>query len=107
LTRAVLDIADACCGGRLVMTLEGGYDLAALRDSVGEVLKELSGMQTTPLAPILASADRRKAGYVVWRVKRVHRKYWKSLALGNAAEKPSRLERARAAMARVVAYFTG
>jgi acetoin utilization deacetylase AcuC-like enzyme len=107
LTRAVLDIADACCGGRLLMTLEGGYDLAALRDSVGEVLKELSGMQTTPLAPILASADRRKAGYVVWRVKRVHRKYWKSLALGNAAEKPSRLERARAAMARVVAYFTG
>lgn len=105
LTRAVLDIAEACCGGRLVMTLEGGYDLAALRDSVREVLKELCGMQTTALAPILADADRRKTGYVLWRVKRVHRRYWKRLAQGGPGEAPGRLERARAAVARVRAYF--
>lgn len=30
LTQALCDVADAACGGRIVSTLEGGYDLAAL-----------------------------------------------------------------------------
>jgi acetoin utilization deacetylase AcuC-like enzyme len=34
LTRRLLDIADAHCGGRVVSTLEGGYDLEALQYSV-------------------------------------------------------------------------
>lgn len=34
LTRRLLDIADAHCGGRVVSTLEGGYDLEALENSV-------------------------------------------------------------------------
>lgn len=34
LTRRLLDIADAHCGGRVVSTLEGGYDLEALEYSV-------------------------------------------------------------------------
>lgn len=34
LTRRLLDVADAHCGGRVVSTLEGGYDLEALEDSV-------------------------------------------------------------------------
>jgi acetoin utilization deacetylase AcuC-like enzyme len=33
LTRAICDLADACCGGRVVSTLEGGYDLSALATS--------------------------------------------------------------------------
>ena len=34
LTRHICDLAEAHCGGRVVSTLEGGYDLNALADSV-------------------------------------------------------------------------
>ncbi len=34
LTGRICDVAEACCAGRLVSTLEGGYDLTALADSV-------------------------------------------------------------------------
>lgn len=43
LTRLLLDTADECCGGKLLLVLEGGYDTKGLRNSVGAVLKELSG----------------------------------------------------------------
>ena len=79
MTRVLLDVADACCQGKLVMVLEGGYDLGSLRDSVREVLKEMTGLRRTDLAPILASAAHSKTAYVIWRVGRLHRKYWPSL----------------------------
>jgi acetoin utilization deacetylase AcuC-like enzyme len=41
LTRFVLDIASDCSGGRLLSTLEGGYNLSALSGSVRAHLKEL------------------------------------------------------------------
>ncbi len=34
ITRAICDLADKTCGGRVVSCLEGGYDLAALAASV-------------------------------------------------------------------------
>ena len=34
LTERVTALADACCGGRVVSLLEGGYDLSALADCV-------------------------------------------------------------------------
>ncbi len=43
LTHAICDLADACCEGRVVSALEGGYDLDALETSVAAhvgVLKE-------------------------------------------------------------------
>jgi acetoin utilization deacetylase AcuC-like enzyme len=43
ITHRICDLADDCCGGKVVSTLEGGYDLEALADSVGlhvEVLME-------------------------------------------------------------------
>lgn len=33
-TQRLCDLADACCGGKVVSTLEGGYDLEALADGV-------------------------------------------------------------------------
>lgn len=41
LTRAICDVADAVCGGRVVSCLEGGYDLAALTASVAAHVTEL------------------------------------------------------------------
>jgi acetoin utilization deacetylase AcuC-like enzyme len=43
MTRILLDVADACCGGRIVAALEGGYDLTGLAESVKAVLKEMRG----------------------------------------------------------------
>jgi acetoin utilization deacetylase AcuC-like enzyme len=41
-------VADEVCGGRLVLALEGGYDLDALGESVAQVVSVLA---ETPLAP--------------------------------------------------------
>jgi acetoin utilization deacetylase AcuC-like enzyme len=41
LTRILMNIADACCNGRLAITLEGGYHVGGQAESVKAVLKEL------------------------------------------------------------------
>ena len=41
LTRAIVDLADQTCGGRVVSCLEGGYDLSALAASVAAHVHEL------------------------------------------------------------------
>lgn len=41
LTRILMNIADACCQGRLVLTLEGGYHINGQAASVKAVLNEL------------------------------------------------------------------
>lgn len=43
LTRVLLDIADTCCGGKLVMVLEGGYNTGGQAASVQTVLLEMHG----------------------------------------------------------------
>jgi acetoin utilization deacetylase AcuC-like enzyme len=80
LTQSVMEIAETNCDGRLVLSLEGGYDLAALRDSVKAVLLELTGLTTTDTAKLLISADRRKMDRVLRKAWRIHRKHWPSLA---------------------------
>ena len=44
ITRKIVDIAGEFCEGRLVSSLEGGYDLEALSTSVSAHLTELSGI---------------------------------------------------------------
>jgi acetoin utilization deacetylase AcuC-like enzyme len=48
LTRAVLDVARTEAGGRLVSSLEGGYDLEALAESVQAHLEELLAGAESP-----------------------------------------------------------
>jgi acetoin utilization deacetylase AcuC-like enzyme len=43
-TRELLKVADACCRGRVVSVLEGGYDLPALSASVAAHVRELMGI---------------------------------------------------------------
>lgn len=106
MTRVLLDIADACCDGKLVMVLEGGYDLASLRDSVRQVLRELTGQQRTDLAPILASADLEKTAYPVWRVGRFQQRYWPCLRQpGRFNAPPSPTARLKGMLARWAAYL--
>jgi len=108
MTRSILQIAEQCCKGRVVMALEGGYNLAGLRDSVREVLKEMAGMQFTDPVEMLATADHRRMSYVLWRVRRVLRRYWKSLDnhSGGEEEKPALLYRVRERLAPLINYLS-
>jgi acetoin utilization deacetylase AcuC-like enzyme len=56
LTASVVRLADECCGGRLAMTLEGGYNLAAMKDGVREVLRVMAGGEAGPV-PALPPDD--------------------------------------------------
>jgi len=49
LADVIMRLADECCGGRTVCVLEGGYDLGALRLSVGSVLKTMLSGLSEPL----------------------------------------------------------
>jgi acetoin utilization deacetylase AcuC-like enzyme len=42
MARMLLDVADKCCGGKVVVTLEGGYHLTGLAESIKSVLIEMS-----------------------------------------------------------------
>ncbi len=108
LTRSVLTTADACCGGKVVMTLEGGYDLAGLQDSVREVLRELAGLQTTDIDDIIARADSGRLAVVLWRARRIHGRHWKALAdslKNGSTPQPSVAERLKETTARILAYL--
>jgi len=108
LTRSVLNAADLCCGGKVVMTLEGGYDLQALKDSVKAVLRELAGMQITDVAEIAAQGDPRMLAYLLWRVRRSHGRYWKTLKASpwdDSNPEPAILERLRESAARIFDYL--
>lgn len=91
LTRGVMDIADALCGGRLVLTLEGGYHLPALRASVKAVLLELTATEPCDLAGLRASADPGKLDSVLKRSMQVHGRYWKCFAPARSSRAPAPL----------------
>jgi acetoin utilization deacetylase AcuC-like enzyme len=108
LTRSVLTTADRCCGGQVVMTLEGGYDLDGLRDSVKAVLRELAGLQVTDIENITAGVDAKILAYLLWRVRRIHGRHWQSLkpAAGESSDlQPTISERLRETMARIMEYL--
>jgi acetoin utilization deacetylase AcuC-like enzyme len=79
LTRTLMDMAEECCDGRLVLTLEGGYDITGERDSVKEVLKELAGVSRTVVAEFLATGDEAAVNHVLERARKAHHGHWKHL----------------------------
>lgn len=51
LTAAIATVADECCDGRLVAVTEGGYDLAALAESLRASIRALEGDTKEVAAP--------------------------------------------------------
>lgn len=108
LTRSIMDLADRCCGGEMVMSLEGGYNTTALRDSTKAVLRELAGLSVTDIPDILATGDQRKLHPVLQKTLRTHQQYWPSLAasLGShTPEKRSLNERVRDCVQKTMVYL--
>jgi acetoin utilization deacetylase AcuC-like enzyme len=79
LTRSLMILASECCGGKLVLALEGGYHLKALTASVEAVLAELAGKRVTDPAAVADGARRRKVDHVLHRCRHVHQGFWKCL----------------------------
>jgi acetoin utilization deacetylase AcuC-like enzyme len=79
LIRSVLNIADACCGGKVVITLEGGYNLTGLRDSVKMVLREMAGLSEINTENIVSSGDQMMLDSLMGEVFQNHGRYWKNL----------------------------
>ena len=79
LTRQIMDIADECCEGRLVITLEGGYHINGQRDSVKAVLEELADIRKASIPQLLASANETIVDFALKPVLQIHRNFWKGL----------------------------
>jgi acetoin utilization deacetylase AcuC-like enzyme len=80
MTRCLMTTADACCNGRIVLVLEGGYDVRACADSVMAVLDELSSQTKSRVAELAGAADTKKVNYAIMRSVNVHRRYWNCLS---------------------------
>ena len=76
LTRCVIDIAESCCNGKVVITLEGGYNLKGLSDSVKAVLRELAGLSGTDNDDILSGGDQANLENRVKEVFQIHGRFW-------------------------------
>jgi acetoin utilization deacetylase AcuC-like enzyme len=73
MARALVEQAATFSDGRIALVLEGGYDLAALRNSVAAVLAEMRAPQKNPLDPLPLSDSGIEP--IVRRVLQVHEKY--------------------------------
>ena len=79
LTRILMDVADACSNGRIVLSLEGGYSVEGLTMSVTAVIKELSEATHATedeLRDMEASADTRQDA-VIRAVMNQLNPFWK------------------------------
>ena len=79
MTQSIMDIAEACCDGKVVVTLEGGYDVQGQSKSVKEVLKELSGFSRTDVSKLLEKGDERILDSILKRAMETHHRYWKNI----------------------------
>jgi acetoin utilization deacetylase AcuC-like enzyme len=79
LMRTILDAAATVCGGKVVVTLEGGYDLKGLRDSVKAVLMELAGLSETSKEEFMALARPNRLDPVLHRAIQIQGSFWKAL----------------------------
>jgi len=82
LTAILQDLAEECCPGRLALTLEGGYDRAALTDGVAAVLSSLirgrDGKRETGNEDQESGAEV-ETRRVAQELRRVLSPYWKAL----------------------------
>ena len=80
LTRSVMDIAEGCCNGKIVISLEGGYHVEGQRDSVKEVLMELSGLSDALDSDLREGASNSKTiQTVITEVKKIQKQFIKKM----------------------------
>ena len=75
LASIVREIADRTCVGKVLITLEGGYNPEGLREGTRAVLNTFLGKA----APLAANTSAKTADQVIEKILAIQRKYWKSL----------------------------
>jgi acetoin utilization deacetylase AcuC-like enzyme len=81
LTQILMEIAEVTAQGKLVLTLEGGYDIEGEKRSVNTVLRELaqaSPLDKKDLMEKEKASDQRIARLTL-QLSEIQRRYWKSL----------------------------
>ena len=77
LTRVLMNISDACCQGRLVMTLEGGYHIQGQSAAVKNVLQEMRDDRRTEVDhPFPTAWNAGQEDPIISRVMDQIRPYW-------------------------------
>ena len=79
MTRSLMDMADESSGGRIVITLEGGYHVEGQRDSVKEVLREMARMQVSDKEKLMSKTEDAFIEQLRKEVGDAHRGFWKGL----------------------------
>lgn len=74
ITHILMGIADRCCQGRIVHTLEGGYHLEGLAQGVKRVLQVLQGTEPSAVTRSSPSDTTRR---IVEYVRDTQKAYWK------------------------------
>jgi acetoin utilization deacetylase AcuC-like enzyme len=69
----VCELADELCGGRVVACLEGGYNLAALADSVLETVRVFAGERGNDETADTPDVSEAGTAEVIAHVRRLHR----------------------------------
>jgi acetoin utilization deacetylase AcuC-like enzyme len=82
ITREILSIAEASCGGRAVFALEGGYHLLGVEKSIVSVLEVMKGFATgaVDFEPASRAKYDQQAKPLMDALRRTHQGFWKSLA---------------------------
>lgn len=76
MTDYLMDLAADCCGGRLILTIEGGYNLQAMADSAVQTIASMTGTDVPGKdgePPQTVYPD--QAGEVISRAKRIDIEY--------------------------------
>jgi|YelNatPaOPRAMG01_1025707.scaffolds.fasta_scaffold63022_2 acetoin utilization deacetylase AcuC-like enzyme len=81
MTQVLMEIADATSSGKIVITLEGGYDVSGQSRSVKAVLKELAQDSPIDKKEMIEAENHEfhRIEPVISQIKEIHKKYWKSL----------------------------
>ncbi|UCD72239.1 MAG: histone deacetylase [Syntrophobacterales bacterium] len=80
LTNITMDIAQATCGGKIIIALEGGYDLDGLATSVKAVLRELRGDSIMDITECQRNEENRygKIEGKLEQLKSYYKRYWEN-----------------------------
>jgi acetoin utilization deacetylase AcuC-like enzyme len=73
MAKMLLEVADQCSDGRIAFLLEGGYDLAGLRNSVAAVLNALRDRES--ISDQLSESAGERLQPLIRRIQEVHEKY--------------------------------
>ena len=81
MTQILMEVAEASAQSKLVITLEGGYDVSGQGRSVKAVLKELAQASPPGKEDLLEqeASDYYRVAPLITQLKEIHKQYWKNL----------------------------